>query len=202
VRRPASSSSPWPARCCPPAPAYAQAPAQSQAPGANLPDGGRVTVGNATITAARNRLTVNQTSQNTAINWNSFNIGAGNTVTFVQPNRNSIALNRVVGGDASVIMGNLNSNGQVFLINPNGVLFGRGAQVSVGGLVASTLDMSDADLVAGRRHFAGSSSAAVPQPGQYHRSSGGHVALLGASVSNTGVISARWAPSRWRRARR
>jgi filamentous hemagglutinin family protein len=98
-----------------------------------------VTVGNATITAGRNRLTVNQTSQNTAINWNSFSIGAGNTVTFVQPNRNSIALNRVVGGDASVIMGNLNSNGQVFLINPNGVLFGRGAQVSVGGLVASTL---------------------------------------------------------------
>lgn len=162
-------------------------PAQAQ----QLPTGGSVTVGNANITTGGNGLTVNQTSQNVAINWNTFNIGSGNAVTFVQPNSNSIALNRVVGADPSVILGNLSANGQVFLINPNGVLFGQGAQVNVGGLVASTLDMSDADLVAGRRHFAGSSGAAVLNQGSITASSGGYVALLGANVSNTGVISAR-----------
>lgn len=85
--------------------------AQAQAPTTSLPTGGIVSSGSATITGNGNGMTINQSSQNAAINWNSFSIGAGNTVTFVQPNRNSIALNRVLGGDASVILGNLNANG-------------------------------------------------------------------------------------------
>ncbi len=100
-------------------------------------------------------MTVNQTSQNAAINWQTFNIGADQAVVFSQPNASAVALNRVVGSDPSAIFGRLSANGQVFLVNPNGVLFGKGAQVNVGGLVASTLDISDADLMAGRYTFSG-----------------------------------------------
>ena len=129
-----------------------------------------------------------RTSRSTGI---SFNIGRNNAVQFVQPNSRSVALNRVLGADPSVILGRLNANGQVFLINPNGVLFGRGAQVNVGGLIASTLNLSDADLMAGHYAFTGTSRAAVLNEGTITAGRGGYVALLGASVGNQGVISAQ-----------
>jgi large exoprotein involved in heme utilization and adhesion len=100
-----------------------------------------------------------------------------------------VALNRVIGGDASAIFGTLSANGHVFLINPNGVLFGRGAQVNVGGLVASTLDLADADFMAGRYAFSGSSRASVINQGSIN-ADGGYVALLGANVGNDGLIQA------------
>ncbi|MEO8455348.1 MAG: filamentous hemagglutinin N-terminal domain-containing protein [Sphingomicrobium sp.] len=155
----------------------------------SLPANGVVTAGQATISGNAASVTINQSSQNTAINWQSFNIAQGNSVVFVQPNSNSVALNRVVGGNASTIFGTLSANGKVFLINPNGVLFGRTAQVNVGGLVASTLNLTDADLMAGRYRFSGSSRAAVLNQGTIN-ADGGYVALLGASVSNEGLIQA------------
>jgi len=91
-----------------------------------LPTGGSVAVGGATITTGPGAMTINQSTQNAAINWQSFSIGQGGSVVFVQPNSQSAALNRVTGPDGSSIMGSLTSNGQVFLINPNGVLFGQG----------------------------------------------------------------------------
>ena len=96
-----------------------------------------------------------------AIDWQSFSIGKGNTVNFVQPSASAVALNRVLGSDVSVIQGALNANGQVFLINPNGVLFSPSAQVNVGSLVASTLSISNADFMAGNYRFEGSSSNAI-----------------------------------------
>ncbi|RYG17752.1 MAG: filamentous hemagglutinin N-terminal domain-containing protein [Caulobacteraceae bacterium] len=89
-----------------------------------LPTGGTVVGGAATVVTTGNTMTVNQSTRNVILNWNSFSIGSGSTVNFVQPDASSVALNRVLGADPSVIMGNLNSNGQVFLINPNGILFG------------------------------------------------------------------------------
>ena len=115
-----------------------------------LPTGGVVSQGAASVTQTASSMTVNQTSQMAAINWQSFSIGAANAVRFVQPGSTSIALNRVLGQDASAIMGSLTANGQVFLLNPNGVLFGSGSSVNVGGLVASTLGMTDANFMAGR----------------------------------------------------
>ncbi|MGZ8361369.1 MAG: filamentous hemagglutinin N-terminal domain-containing protein, partial [Allosphingosinicella sp.] len=156
-----------------------------------LPTGGSVSAGGATISTGASNVTVNQTTANVAINWDTFNIAQGNDVRFVQPNASSVALNRVLGADPSLIMGSLTANGQVFLINPNGVLFGSGAQVSAGGIVASTLNLSDADLMAGRYAFAGSSGAAVLNQGTLVAADGGYVALLGASVSNQGIIAAR-----------
>src|SRR5487761_2627960 len=108
------------------------------------PMGGVVSAGSASIAGGAGNTTINQSSQNVAINWQSFSIGQGEAVRFVQPNSSSVALNRVLGSDPSNIMGSLSANGKVFLLNPNGVLFGQGAQVNVGGLVASTLNISDA----------------------------------------------------------
>jgi len=88
-----------------------------------LPTGGSIVGGTGSIGQNGNTLTVTQTSAKLATNWQSFSIGAGNTVNFVQPNSSSVALNRVLGNDVSIIQGAINANGQVFLINPNGVLF-------------------------------------------------------------------------------
>lgn len=155
-----------------------------------LPVDGVVTQGSAGISSAAGSSTINQTSQNVAINWQSFSIGVGEAVQFVQPDSSSVALNRVLGPDPSSILGSLSANGKVFLLNPNGVLFGRGAQVNVGGLVASTLNMSDGDFMAGRYHFAGNSNAKVLNQGNIN-APGGYVALLGAEVGNDGIILAR-----------
>ncbi len=102
------------------------------------------------LSYGNNSLTVNQGNANAAIfNWASFNIGSGNTVTFQQPSVSSVALNRIYDPNVSTISGNLKANGQVYLVNPNGILFGSGANVNVGGLIASTLDISDQRITGG-----------------------------------------------------
>ncbi|MHB8915183.1 MAG: two-partner secretion domain-containing protein [Thiobacillus sp.] len=154
------------------------------------PTGGVVSAGSATITGGAGTTTITQSSQNAVINWQSFSIGAGESVQFVQPNSSAIALNRVIGPDPSAILGSLSANGKVFLLNANGILFGKGAQVNVGGLVASTLSLSDSDFMAGRYKFSGTSQSTVLNQGSIN-ADGGYVALLGANVSNEGVISAR-----------
>ena len=108
----------------------------------------------------------------------------------MQPNAASITLNRVVGGGPSNILGNLSANGQVFLINPNGILFGVGASVNTGGFVASTRNISNADFLNGNYTFSGTSSAEIINQGSIN-SDGSYVALLGAQISNTGLISAK-----------
>ncbi len=155
-----------------------------------LPTGGAVSAGSASIAGGAGSMTITQSSQNVAINWQSFNIGATEAVRFVQPNSSSVALNRVIGSDPSSIMGSLSANGKVFLVNANGILFGRGAQVNVGGLIASTRGITDNDFMAGNHKFAGTGGGTVVNQGSIN-ADGGYVALLGASVSNEGVISAR-----------
>ena len=91
-----------------------------------LPTGGVVSAGSASIGSGAGTTTINQSSQNAAINWQSFSIGQGEAVRFVQPNSSSVALNRVLGSDPSSILGSLSANGKVFLLNPNGILFGQG----------------------------------------------------------------------------
>lgn len=155
-----------------------------------LPVGGEVVAGSATVTSGNGTMTVNQTSQNAALNWQSFNIGAAEAVRFVQPNSSSVALNRVIGSDPSRILGSLTANGKVFLVNPNGILFGKGASVNVGGLVASTRNISDSDFMAGNYKFAGTGGGSILNQGIIN-ADGGYVALLSAHVANEGTISAR-----------
>lgn len=157
---------------------------------ADLPTGGNIVGGSGSISQAGNSLNVQQNSDKLITNWDSFDIGAGHTVNFYQPGSNSVALNRVIGEDASAIYGNLNANGQVFLVNPNGVLFGQGAAVNVGALVASTLSLSDEDFNNGGYQFQGDgNNAAVINRGTLNADQGA-VALLGGQVSNHGIIQA------------
>src|SRR5947209_5185754 len=116
------------------------------------PMGGTVVGGSATIqNSGSGNLIVNQTSQNAIINWNTFNIGAGETVQFIQPNSSSVVLDRVTGGlGPSQIFGTLTANGQVFLINPYGVLIGRGGVINTGGFLATTSGIKNSDFTAGR----------------------------------------------------
>jgi filamentous hemagglutinin family protein len=154
------------------------------------PTGGVVTAGAASIDGKPGNMVITQSSQNAVINWQSFNVAAGESVQFVQPNSNAVALNRVLGADPSSILGSLRANGKVFLVNPNGILFGKGASVNVGGLVASSLNIADADFMAGRYNFTGAGTGAIVNQGAIN-APGGYVALLGAHVSNDGLIAAR-----------
>ena len=136
-----------------------------------LPTGGQVSAGTGQIATSGAQLSVTQTSQNLSINWQGFSIGTNESVIFNQPGASAIALNRVTGQNASEILGSLQSNGQVFLLNPNGVLFGASAQVSVGGLVATTLGLGDSDFLAGNYRFSGTSTASVSNAGSLQAAS-------------------------------
>jgi filamentous hemagglutinin family protein len=123
------------------------------------------------------------------INWKSFSIGSGEITRFIQESASSAVLNRVVGGNISKIYGSLISNGQVYLINPSGILIGKGAIVDTAGLVASSLNMKNADFEAGRLKFQGRNSAGdVSNQGLIRTTSGGTVLLLAPDVENSGVI--------------
>mgnify|MGYP001171193059 CR=1 FL=1 len=159
-----------------------------------MPQGEVIRSGKGEITRQDKDMTVNQDSKRLAIDWSGFDIANDERVTFRQPDKDSVALNRVVGDAASVIDGTLSGNGHVYVINPNGVLFGKNASVDVGSLVASTARISDRDMT----NFANAdgitmaipedSSAKVINAGTI-RAEGGLVVLHAAEVENSGTIT-------------
>ena len=164
------------------------APARASTP---LPTGGTVVKGSATISSNGTDLTVNQASQRLIADWQSFSIGAGNTVRFVQPSSSSVALNRITGDEASSIYGSLVANGHVFLQNSNGVYFAPGAQVSVGGLLATSLIVDPDKFMLGKVSLSQGSTASgeVVNAGSIVTTPGGSVVLAGPVVANSGFIS-------------
>ncbi|WDD94247.1 filamentous hemagglutinin N-terminal domain-containing protein [Burkholderia sp. FERM BP-3421] len=158
-----------------------------------LPAGEKIVSGKADVLRFDDgrQMSINQHSDKLVTEWTAFGVDAGQRVTFNQPSAASVALNRVVGNDASQIHGSIDASGRVFLVNPNGVLFGRGARVNVGGLVASTLDIRNEDFEAGRYRFSGSSPASIVNNGDLVAGEGGAIALLGAKVFNRGVVRAQ-----------
>lgn len=160
-----------------------------------LPVGGTIVSGQAGILANDPASTVIvQQSSKAIINWQSFSVGAGNTVSFQQPDSKAITLNRVTGSGASAIDGNILANGQVWLVNRDGLLFGQGSQIQVGGLLATTSDIRDADFLSGRYDFglaSGNPDAAVVNQGSVKAATGGSVLLSGNRVANQGMIQAR-----------
>ncbi len=164
------------AACC--APSLGAAPATPQ-----------VVAGVATFNQQGNVFSITNTP-GTIIHWNSFSVGEGEVTRFIQQSSASAVLNRITGQDPSKILGALQSNGQVFLINPNGILFGRDARVDVHGLTASTLNLTNADFLAGKRQFsAGQQAGAVSNQGTITTPHGGQVFLIAPSVANSGVIT-------------
>src|SRR5258705_3531037 len=124
----------------------------------------------------------------TIIIWQQFSIQSNEATGFIQQSASSAVLNRVIGVDPSKILGTLQSNGRVFLINPNGILFGAGAQVDVAGLVASTLNLRNEDFLAGRMNFIGDAtrSGAIVNQGHINAINGGGVLLIGSAGDNQG----------------
>lgn len=158
-----------------------------------LPTDGRVAGGGATLQSTSKSITIQQTTDKAILNWKSFSIAADEAVHFRQPSADSIALNRVIGGDPSVIFGRLQANGRIFLLNPNGILFGAGAQLNVGGLLASTLHTRDEEFMAGRYLFAQDplkGLKTVVNQGTLQVSEHGFVILAAPAVSNEGIIVA------------
>ena len=156
-----------------------------------LPTGGQVRVGKATIASAGGRTTVNQSTDRAVIDWQGFSVGRDASVTLTLPSAKSAVLNRVVGSATSAIAGSIQSNGQVYLVNPNGIAITRTGTVKVGGgFVASTLDISDEDFAAGRLRFSGTSAGTVSNAGTIAVGEGGLAGLFSnGGVDNSGVVS-------------
>jgi len=161
--------------------------------GAN-PQGGVLVEGSATITqTSATRLDINQSSDRAVWDWQSFSIANDEHTHFQQPSSGSISLNRVTGGDPSHIFGQLTSNGRIFLVNPNGILFGPGSRVDVAGLLATTSNITNSDFMAGRFEFSAplDTNAGVVNMGEITVDEGGLVALVAPWVENSGIITAR-----------
>ena len=155
-------------------------------PALALPQGETVVNGDVTFERNGNQMTVNQGTGRAIVNYNGFDIDSGEGVRFAQPDARAAILNRVTGPGSSAIAGELSANGRVFLINPNGILFTPSAQVDVGALVASALNLSDSDFMAGNLRFYGGAGSVVNE-GMLN---GGFVYLVGGTVENKGTINA------------
>lgn len=155
------------------------------------PTGMSVVAGQATAQTMGNLMQITNTP-GAILNWQQFNIDVGQTTQFIQQNAASQVFNRVTGGDVSQILGTLQSNGQVFLINPAGVFFGQGAVVDTAGFLASTLAASDTDLLNGHLRFNDSTGTAgnIVNQGSLTTHSGGSIVLLAPSIENSGIIHA------------
>ncbi|MBU3694661.1 MAG: filamentous hemagglutinin N-terminal domain-containing protein, partial [Rhodocyclaceae bacterium] len=156
------------------------------------PLNGTVVGGSASILQSAERTDITQTSQRAIIDWRDFSIAAGHTVEFHQPGSSSIALNRVTGDQQSLIDGSLLANGQVWLLNPNGVFIGAGGQVSSRGFLATTSSISNDDFMAGSYSFtrAAKPGGVIVNQGQINALLGGYAVLAGEAVRNHGVVSA------------
>ncbi|MFO0708101.1 MAG: filamentous hemagglutinin N-terminal domain-containing protein, partial [Nitrospira sp.] len=153
------------------------------------PSGPTVVGGSATVSGlGTSHVTINQTTNQAIINWQSFNIGSSEVTQFVQPSASSVALNRIFDHNPSQILGHLQANGTLILLNPNGVIFGPNAQVNVGALIASSLHLTDANFLAGQYLFQGTGvEGLVRNMGTIHGANG--VYLLAPRVENSGVIT-------------
>ena len=158
----------------------------------SAPLGGQVVGGSGGITQSGLKTTIQQNSSALALDWQSFNVNNNEAVQFIQPDKNAIVLNRILGNSASQIFGRLDANGQVILVNPNGLFFGGSAVINVGGLLASGLDISPTDFLNGDYVFSAleGSEGAVINHGIIQAATGGSVSLLGRQVENVGFISA------------
>src|SRR5579863_6078904 len=147
-----------------------------------------VVSGSATFKTSGNSLIITNTP-GAIINWGAFSIAPNEVTTFIQQTAASTVLNRVIGTDPSIILGSLTSNGRVFLINANGITFGKGSQVDVGGLVASTLNLSNQDFSAGKLNFTATPGAGnIVNQGSITAANAGKIYLVAPDIDNSGVI--------------
>jgi len=159
-----------------------------------LPQGDKVVAGKSTISKpSPTSMQINQTTGKSIINWQGYSIGKNEAVTYKQPHSSSISLNRVVGTDPSRIYGQLSANGQVWVINPNGLLVGKGAKINVGSFLGSTLNITDNDFLNGKYRFINTtgSLSSITNLGDITANKGGYVVLISPTITNKGNISSK-----------
>ncbi len=157
------------------------------------PQGGVVVAGSASINSNGNTLNINQQSQQAVIDWREFDIDAGEHTQFQQPNSQALTVNRVNTNRASQINGRLSANGNIVIINQNGVVFGHGAVVDVNGLVATTSDTDNDRVMSGGPLVfdkPGAPDAKIINHGTITAREAGLVGLVAPTVENHGVIRA------------
>ena len=157
-----------------------------------LPQGGQVAGGSSAIDdPVAGQMTITQTSNKSIINWQSYGIAAGEKVQYIQPGSGSVSLNRVAGVDPSVIHGQLSANGNVWVINPNGLLIGSGARIDVGGFLGSTLNIGDEDFMNGNHRFFADrpTPGSISNLGSITTADGGYVMLIAPTITNEGTIT-------------
>ncbi|RXI25525.1 two-partner secretion domain-containing protein [Aliarcobacter trophiarum] len=152
------------------------------------PSGGNVTSGNANISKNGNVTNIDQLSNKATINWKDFSINKNETVNFNQPNKNSITLNRVIGNEKSIIDGALNANGQVWLLNSKGTVFGKNAKINTAGLLVTTKELSDEDFNKGNYNFKGKSNESIENNADILLQDKAYAAFVANSVINNGKI--------------
>jgi len=158
-----------------------------------LPTGHQVAAGQVQVTTSGARMDIGQFTDKAIVNWQSFNVGSGASVQIQQPSASSVLLNRVVGNDMSQIRGQISANGQVVLVNPNGIVMGPTGRITASAFTASTFGITDANFQNGNMAFErnGSDGKVVHQGHIQTTEAGGYVALIGAEVSNEGTIQTR-----------
>ncbi|HTG56450.1 MAG TPA: filamentous hemagglutinin N-terminal domain-containing protein, partial [Niabella sp.] len=156
------------------------------------PDGGTIMGGSGNIAQSGRITTINQLSNRVAIDWKSFDVASDERVNFIQPDASSIALNRILSHSGSEIHGRIEANGNIILVNPNGILFGRNSTVNVGGMIASGLHIDPNDFMNGEFTLASIEGAEgkVINEGTINAAVGGSVTFVGKQVKNDGLISA------------
>ena len=162
-------------------------------PAAANPSGATVVAGQAVVSQTAQSTLVQQSTQKAVINWQNLSLAQNQSLTFAQPNAQSFTLNRVVTNSTSFIDGKVSANGNIWFINPNGILFGGNAQINVGGLLATTSDIATQDFMSGLFKFSQpsiQSGASIVNQGHITALDGGSVVLAGNSVANQGTIQA------------
>lgn len=156
------------------------------------PLGGEVMGDSGSISQTGLTTTITQTSQNMAIDWQSYNVAVDERVHYIQPNAASISLNRILSQNGSTIAGRIDANGQVILVNPNGIFFAPTSVLNVGGIIASGLNIQPTDFMNGNYIFDEvlGAEGKVINSGIINASLGGNVALIGKQVENDGLIVA------------
>ena len=155
--------------------------------------GFQVQAGQVSLTTIGQKSVLTQSTNKSITAWSAFSIASGSSVQIVQPSTSAIMLARVTGNSVSVIQGALTANGQFWLVNPSGVFFGQGAQVNVGGLIATTADIRNEDFLSGNYKFgigSANPNASIVNEGTIRVSPGGSAVLAGAQVNNQGLIVA------------
>ena len=158
------------------------------------PEGGVVTAGQGSIATPTSTSTViNQSSNSLSINWQSFDVASNESVSFVQPSSNAVALNRILDQKPSEVFGRIDSNGKVVLLNSNGIMFGQNAQLNVGSLLATSLNVISFDESTGHLSLsAAGTPGAIINNGTISAAPHGSVSLVGGTVANNGLIVAEY----------